>query len=205
MMINTDDKKVQFLPFHAINEFMRNDYRLAVVRTTLNSYASLPEEMRAPIDKLIRKVVQVPGFRNSAKAPTNLKVRPTAEAFEKNPRLVAAILAAWSELHAESRQKVHDLLTARGWDILPVDADRTKLPGFLITWPQGEEFEVLNKAFDAMYPGDQISSDDISLMVVWISGRLPYQIDEQENSGENHQDHETRPDSELKKGESELA
>jgi hypothetical protein len=32
-----------------------------------------------------------------------------------------------------------------------------------------------------MYPGTDASSDDVSLMVVWLSGRLPYQfVDEDE-------------------------
>jgi hypothetical protein len=48
----------------------------------------------------------------------------------------------------------------------------------MITWPKGEEFDVLNQAFQEMYPDQNFSSDDISLMVVWLSGRLPYQFEE---------------------------
>jgi len=172
-----NDKKAQFLPFHAINEFMRSDYRTSVVRYTLNALPSLPDEYRSPIERLTRKTVKVPGFRNSAKAPASMRVKPTVEAFEKNSALVAAILSAWSEAHSDLRQQVHDLLSERGWEILPPEADRTKLPGFITKWPKGEDFELLNAAFAELYPNLQVDNDDISLMVVWVSVRLPYDVE----------------------------
>jgi hypothetical protein len=175
-----DEKRAQFYPFHAINDFMRSDYRLEVVRSTLLTLHSLPEELRAHIDRLTRKAVQVSGFRNSAKAPVHLRIKPTAEAFEKNPQLVAAILSAWSMAHAELRQQVYDILKARNWEVLPPEADRTKLPGFLIKWPKGEDFDILYEAFSETHPDSKASRDDISLMVVWISTRLPYKTEENE-------------------------
>lgn len=172
-----EGKQVAFLPFHALNEFMVDEYRLRVVRATLQALPTLPENLREPVDEMTKKVVRVPGFRNSLKAPAQLKARPMAEAFEKNPELVAALLAAWAETQNELRIKVFDLLKARGWEMLPPEADRTVLPGFLTIWPRGETFEVLNTAFEEMYPGTDTSTDDISLMVVWLSGRLPYQFE----------------------------
>lgn len=171
-----DSKKISFLPFHAINEFMRPDYRLTVIRSTLEALPNLPESTRTSINNLTKKLVKIPGFRNSVKAPLPLRVKPTAEAFEKNPILVAAILSAWAEAHSQLRYQVYTLLKSRSWEVLPPEADRTKLPGFLTTWPRGEDFEVLNVAFREMYPEVQVSSDDVSLMTVWVSGRLPYQF-----------------------------
>ena len=176
------DQQARFLPFHAINEFMRNDYRAEVVRSVLLALPSLPENQRSQIDKLTRRTVKVPGFRNSAKAPAALRVKPTAEAFEKNAGLVAAVLSAWSEIHPELQGQVFDLLTERGWEILPADTDRTKLPGFLTRWPKGEDFESLTSAYSQRFPAPVDdpeagpSSDDVSLMVVWLSGRLPYEL-----------------------------
>lgn len=170
-----DDKKKQFLPFHAINEFMRHDFRVKVVRNTLNALPSLPDELRTPINRLTRVIVKVPGFRNSTKAPASVRVKPTSEAFEKNPELVAAILAAWAETNPQLRQQVYDLLVARDWHVLPPQADRTRLPGFITKWPKDENFEAVNAAFTEMYPQVQADSDDVSLMVVWLSTRLPYE------------------------------
>lgn len=174
---NAEEKQVAFLPFHALNEFMLDDYRLQVIRTTLQGLSNLPENLRQPVDEITRQVVRVPGFRNSLKAPVSLKARPVAAAFEKNPQLVAAILSAWAEIQAELREKVYNLLTARGWEMLPPEADRSVLPGFLTKWPQGETFEILNQAFEEKFPATEAASNDISLMVVWLSGRLPYEME----------------------------
>jgi hypothetical protein len=170
-----DEKTTQFLPFHAINEFMRDDYRAIVVRSTLNALSTLPAEYRDPIDRLTKKNVQVPGFRISTKAPVALRLKPSIDAFIKQPQVAAAILSAWAEMHSGLRSQVHELLVSRGWEILPPETDRTKLPGFMPTWPKEEDFEKLITAFKAHYPSNDAIDDDISLMVVWISGRLPYQ------------------------------
>jgi hypothetical protein len=175
-----EDESVQFLPFHAINQFMRPDYRLAVLRATFTALPDLPDDFRSPVERLSRQLVQVPGFRNSAKAPVGKKVRPAAEAFEKSPALVATVLSAWAQAHADLRQQVFEMLQQRGWELLPPDADRTQLPGFFPTWPHGEDFATLNKAFQDAFPETKESEDDISLMVVWLSARLPYQMDEEE-------------------------
>ncbi len=173
---DNNDKKISFLPFHALNEFMTSEYRLEVVRITLTMLSGMPEKYRTAINNLTGRLVKIPGFRNSVKSPMLLRVKPTADAFEKSPELVAAILSAWAEIHTELRQKVYTLLQERGWDILPIDSERARLPGFLTVWPQGENFEVLNQAFKEKYPDTTISDNDVSLMVVWISGRLPYQF-----------------------------
>lgn len=167
------EKTAEFLPFHALNEFMRPDYRLTVVRSALTALPKLPGTFRSPIDKLTRKIVHVPGFRDGTQAPPSLKVAPVADAFQKSPELVAAILSAWAEVHTDLRAQVFALLQGRGWELLPPEADRTKLPGFMTTWPKGEDFDVLNKAFSEAHPGHEATSDDVSLMIVWLSVRLP--------------------------------
>jgi len=182
------DPTAEFLPFHALNEFMRDDYRHTVVRAALNALPKLPKHFSAPIDNLTKQIARVPGFRNSLLAPTSLKVGPMADAFGKSPELVAAILAAWAEAQTDLRTKVFELLKGRGWEVLPPEADRTKLPGFLAQWPKGEDFDVLNKAYAEAHPGEEASADDVSLMVVWLSGRLPYHVDEEKESREAEQD-----------------
>ena len=92
------ENQVEFLPFHAINDFMRSDFRLSVVKSTLGALNSLPESQRNSINHLTKKLVKIPGFRHSDKAPAFVRAIPTANAFEKSPELVAAILAAWAEV-----------------------------------------------------------------------------------------------------------
>jgi hypothetical protein len=126
----------------------------------------------------------VPGFRNSAKAPARVKAIAIVKAFEKSPDLVAAILSAWSEAQGEFRQQVYDFLTAREWKMLPPEADRTKLPGFLTVWLTGEDFETLYDAFIETHPDHQPGIDDLSLMIVWLSGRLPFRKASEEDAEE---------------------
>lgn len=182
-----NDQQAQFLPFHAINDFMRSDYRLEVIRTALNALGNLPDEFSAPIERLTRRLVQVPGFRNTAKAPIHLRVKPTAAAFEKSHQLVAAILHAWTATNPELSQQVYDLLISRNWEVLQPNIDRTKLPGFISRWPPKENFEILTNAFREMYPQAQTKDDDVNLMIVWISTRLPC-LDEDESHIQEYSD-----------------
>ena len=179
------DKKQEFLPFHAINEFMRDDYRLAVVRAVLHAMPQLPPEFREAIEKLTKRIVKVPGFRNSTLAPAGIRITPTANAFEKNPEMAGAILAAWVETQSELRQQVFDLLIERGWELLPIDVNRAKLPGFMVHWPKGEDFEAIHKAFSEKHPQGTVNTDDISLMTVWLGDRLPYKVEDEEEEQEN--------------------
>ncbi len=178
------EKEVAFLPFHALNDFMLPDFRRQVVRSTLTALPSLQKPIRGSIEKQIRKNVRVPGFRNSAKAPVSVQVAPMIKAFEKHPDLVAAVLAGWAETLPELRSQVYELLRQRDWEILPLDANRTRLPGFLTRWPAGEDFETLNQAFAESYPDSNAASDDVSLMTVWLSGRLPVDVQDGEGDAE---------------------
>jgi len=190
------EDEVAFLPYHAINEFMLDDYRHQVVSKALQVLPELPEELRAGLETQIRQVVRVPGFRNSLKAPTPLKVKPTEKAFEKNPELVSLIIAAWAHAHPDLRQQVFDLLTGRGWELLPVEADRWKLPGWLTVWPKGQDFDVLYEAFREAHPESEAEKNDVSLMAVWLSGRLPYHVEGEEEEEEEWEDEEEVEDDE---------
>lgn len=168
-----EKEKLKFIPFHAINEFMRNDFRLNIIRTTLTRKNSLDRQFTAPIDHLTRKHVKVTGFRNSVKAPVTLKAVAMVKAFEKQPQLVAAILNAWSEINSDLKNQIYNILVGRGWKLLPVEIDRAKLPGFLTLWPEGDDYDVLFDAYKEEYPEGDASIDEASLMVVWLAGRLP--------------------------------
>jgi len=193
-------EKTEFLPFHAINEFMRPDFRLSVIRETLSSIASVPDTLAKELNHQIKKSVTVPGFRNSEKAPALIKVLPTSKAFEKNPELVAALIACWAEYQSDLRDKVYELLKDQGWNLLPVSdgfeaenislelikewpvlpikVNRAKLPGFYTRWPKDQDFETLYKKFTELYPEMDVSIDKVSLMAVWLSMRLPYHVDD---------------------------
>jgi hypothetical protein len=172
------DQKVQFVPFHALNAYMRPDYRLSIVRAVMAAMPSQPADAQTRFHQLTKKYIQIPGFRNSVAAPPALKVKPYASAFEKSAELVAFTLQTWAGLNPQLRAEMAEVLTGRGWEILPAEADRSKLPGFLASWPGGDDFTAINTAYREKYPESQSVEDDISLMAVWIGNRLPYFNDE---------------------------
>lgn len=168
------DTKVKFLPFHAINEFMLDDYRQMVFQSVFGKFSRLSEERQRKINSLIKKYVKVQGFRNSSVAPLPMKINGCITSFKKSPDFVAQILSAWFELHQDWAEIIHEFLMSKGWKILPIDADRTVLPGFMVEWPKDDDFEGIIQDFRDQQPEMSISDDDISLLVVWISNRLPY-------------------------------
>jgi hypothetical protein len=189
------NEKLAFLPFHAINEFMRDDFRLSVINSVFKNMDNLSDTTYHKLNAQINKSVKIPGFRNPSKAPSTVKLIPTVRAFQKNPDLVAAILSAWMEGKLVLRDEVYEMLKVRKWPffpdkfeikdmfndwrILPINADRTKLPGFYTNWPKGENFDILYQAYMDLYPDSDNSIDSISLMVVWITMRLPYHVEDE--------------------------
>lgn len=177
-----DNQQVEYLPFHAINEFMLNDYRLHVLQTVFAQLEKLPGERRSALTNFVKRHVQVPGFRNSAQAPAGVKARAAVSVFERSPDFVAHVLQGWAELHPELRQQVFTFLQARQWEgILPPETDRTKLPGFQMVWPEGQTYDVLDAAFVEMFPDHTYEPYDLRLMIVWLAGRLPYDMYEDDD------------------------
>ena len=170
------EKQMQFLPFHALNEFMRDDFRLGVLRLVMAGMPKLSKPVGSGINRMVKKLVQVPGFRNGALAPAPIKAKSSVKAFEKSPDFTGLVLAGWTELQPELAGQMHALLEAHGWKILPLDANRTKMPGFMIQWPQEDDFDTLYGSFREANPDSEASDDDLGLMAVWLSGRLPYEM-----------------------------
>jgi hypothetical protein len=180
-----DDKRIAYFPFHAINEYMLPEYRLNVIGAVLRGLENIPGERRGAINNYIKRYVSVPGFRNSAAAPLAVKIRSAVASFEKRPDFAATLLQAWSELNADLRGRVYAMLEGRGFEgVLPADADRSKLPGFQTAWPKTETYEALDQAFYDANPGFEASTDDIRLMVVWLVNRLPYDLFDEDEHGE---------------------
>ena len=90
-----NEKSIQFLPFHAINEFMLPEYRLQVIGSVFQNVDQLPSEHQRAIHRIQKKYLKIPGFRNSSLAPTPIKIRNAVTAFEKSSEFVAELLSAW--------------------------------------------------------------------------------------------------------------
>lgn len=178
-MPDNDQKKskVAFLPWHAINAFMLEDFQLEILRDVLSGYDTLSSDQRRTLNSHIKSGVKVPGFRNSISAPVSLKAKNAGEYFEKNADFVVSVLDAWFTIYQPLSELVFRLLTEKNWRILPLDANRKKLPGFLPQWPEEQQFSYLVEEFRNQFPDETKYSDNqISLMCVWLSGRLPFEL-----------------------------
>jgi hypothetical protein len=173
-MVN--EKKMQFAPFHAINEFMRDDFRLAILQEVITHAEDCDKNKVLRMNRLFAKGVQIPGFRNSSMAPMAVRIKHSVDLFEKSAEFSALIIDCWSERHGELKKAVQQLLDQKNWKPLPADADRTLLPGFQLDWPKGDNFEVFINAIKEAYPESNESDDNVSLMVVWIGNKLPYNL-----------------------------
>jgi len=170
-----DDKEVKFIPFNAINEFMLPAYRVEVLQTVLGADAALITRWR-DINGSIKRYATIQGFRNCLAAPLPLKIKACVPVFEKHADFDALILQSWSDLKLDLRKSMYGYLQQRGWEVLPPEADRSRLPGFLTVWPKEDEFEALSAGFKAVYADVAASNDDICLMAVWIGNRLPIEL-----------------------------
>ncbi|MEN6522950.1 MAG: hypothetical protein ABFD14_04415 [Anaerolineaceae bacterium] len=166
-------KQIQYLPFHAINEFMLTEYRQQVINSVFHDIENLSGASRGKLNSLVKQQLQVPGFRNASQAPSGVKARYAVKAFEKSTEFAAQVLQCWSELHSELAQDVYAILQENSWEILPVDTNRTVLPGFIPSWPEGETYDLLDDKYAKRYPEKQVDTNDLRLMAVWLSGRLP--------------------------------
>lgn len=173
-----NNKEVAFLPFNGLNQFMLPEFRQEVLFIVMSRLDQLPPFQKSNLIALIKRYFKLSGFRNPAMAPVGIKTKGAVAPFEKSAEFAAAILAAWAELNSELMSQVFHLLADRGWELLPLDADRTRLPGFLTRWPASESYDVLNQAFNEKHPQSRASENDVRLMAVWISGRLPFEKEE---------------------------
>lgn len=182
-----ENNQIAYLPFHVINEFMVSPYRLSVIQRVLEKQQSISPAHSKGIQQIIKNWLKVPGFRNAALAPLPLKVKHSESVFEKNPEYVKHILAGWAEINQPLAEEVFTFLQQRGWKLLPLKVDRAQLKGILPTWPKGDDFETLTEGFSKAYPQYAEQLDDVTLMIVWVSNRLPVDIKdpmEWEYSGE---------------------
>jgi hypothetical protein len=172
----TDEDYAQFLPFSAVNNFMLSDFRQRVLQDVLGKRSSQSNEVHNQINRLIRGQVKVPGFRNPTKAPPPLLAKKSTRLFEESPEFAALVLASWAANHPDLAENMYSLLKNLNWDVLPIETDRTQLPGFFPEWPSDSDFEAINQNYRESYPDSAEDADSISLMAVWISLKLPYEI-----------------------------
>jgi hypothetical protein len=176
---------MEYLPFSAVNDFMRDDYRITVMTEVFSNFDKLEKAPRTLITGFVSHHVSVPGFRNGNLAPIGRKVKASVSLFERSPEFAAAVMQSWSILHPDLRKVMVEVLNELAWEnVLPAEADRSELPGFQVHWPKKDNFEAILAQVKAKQPELVESEDDVSLMAVWMGNRLPYDLYSEEEQKE---------------------
>lgn len=165
--------EIEYLPFKSINVFINRDYLERVIRLVLQEYRQLPKEKARSFVTQFREHVNILGFRNTIKAPISLQVNALASAFEEKNEVVPFTLSTWTLVRSSLAAEVKSWLKSEGWKGLSVDREFNDTEGFLSDWPKKLTFGKIIKDFKKTKPDVEFENDDLILMVIWISGKLP--------------------------------
>ncbi|MFU8825909.1 MAG: hypothetical protein ACNA70_00280 [Brevefilum sp.] len=163
----------EYLPFIAINVFMQRDYLEKVTKEIIEGIGTLSKEEQIAFNGFFRKHITILGFRNPLRAPLSLQVNAYASAFEKNEDVIPYTLSKWARIKSELAEKVKAWLDSEGWEELVVERTIEDHQGFASDWPDDLTFESIEEKFKEANPKEEFLRDDLVLMVLWISGKLP--------------------------------
>lgn len=162
-----------YLPYKAINVLIDREYLENVLGMILKEKSKLPKKELIGLNNLFKQYVNVLGFRNPVRAPLPLQVKAYASAFEQKDEVVPFSLSAWAKLNKDFAEQVKTWLESEGWEDLALERDFNETEGFINDWPEGLSFDQLEKKFKKANPNIEFNLDDLILMVIWISRRLP--------------------------------
>lgn len=165
--------EVENLPFKTINVFIERDFLEALVKQILSNLKMLSKEDQKKFNQLFRKYVTVLGFRNPLHAPQPLQIKAYATAFEDKEEVIPFTLSTWAKVQEDLANKVMDWLKAEKWEDLALYREFDDSLGFKNDWPENLELDTLVAKFQEKYPDIEATKDDLSLMLLWVSGRLP--------------------------------
>lgn len=163
----------EYLPYKTINVYIDRQYLEDLVKSILNNKESLPKEDQIAFAKTFKKYVTILGFRNVTRAPLPLQVNAYADAFEEKEEVIPFTLSTWTKLRPDLAEKVKSWLESQGWENLAMKREYSETDGFINEWPEDLSLDQLVADFTKAYPDEEYLRDDMILMVLWISGRLP--------------------------------
>lgn len=160
-------------PYKAINVFIDHDYLQNLIERVLVNIKELPKQDQIDFSQTFRHYVKVLGFRNPTQAPLPLQVKSYVEAFEDKEEIIPFTLSVWTKIEHDLAKKVKAWLEKKGWDNLSLERKFSESDGFSSNWPSELTIEKLSEEFTEDHPDLKFDQDDIILMILWISGKLP--------------------------------
>ncbi len=157
------------LQWIAVNEMMDDEYRQVVVTEALSYLPKAPAELNKFALDILKKTIQVNGFRSYQSIPPYLAKKQIIKEFKNNDSLVTAMICLWAE-------KQHELIktlaqAARAANILiPEKWDwQSARHGFV----QGQDTPELDQlATTLAAQKSKPESDHTILAGLWLSNSL---------------------------------
>ncbi|MDY6873137.1 MAG: hypothetical protein SVR81_04100 [Chloroflexota bacterium] len=163
----------ELFPYKTINVFIEQNYLEAVMETVLTGVKKLPKQDQIDFSRFMRKYVSILGFRDPSRAPLPLRVNALTNAFEEKDEVVPVTLSVWAKIKKKLAKQVKSWLDDEGWDDLETERSYEENGGFTADWPKKLTFDKLVKDFKKANPDFKFERDDLILMVLWTSGKLP--------------------------------
>ena len=163
----------EYLPFKTINVFIEHDKLKNILEFIIKNINTLPKENQISFIKSFKEYVNILGFRNPMRAPLPLQVNAYVDAFEDMDEVVPFTLSTWTKIKHDFAEEVKEWLDSQGWKELSLEKNYDETQGFIHDWPESLTFEELIEEFNKAHPDLDYDKDDLFLMILWISGKLP--------------------------------
>jgi hypothetical protein len=89
------------LPWIEVNEMMNDEYRQVVVADALSHYPKASSELNKFALDILKKTIQVNGFRTFQSIPPQITKIQVAKEFKANDLLATAVICLWAEKQHE--------------------------------------------------------------------------------------------------------
>ncbi len=89
------------LPWVEVNEMMDDEYRQQVVADALGHYPKASSELNKFAANILKKTIQVNGFRSFQSIPPHMAKIQVAREFKINDQLASAVICLWAEKQHE--------------------------------------------------------------------------------------------------------
>jgi len=165
--------QLEHSPYKSINVYIERDFLEGLLESILQGFNELPKEDQLMFVKAFKQHVTILGFRNPLRAPLRLQINAYATAFEENDEVVPFTLTTWAKMKSELAENVNNWLDSEGWKDLALEREYEESQGFSGEWPEALTFDAIAKKFEEAHPKFDFSQDELILMVIWVSGKLP--------------------------------
>ncbi len=150
---------------------MDPDHALSVIDRALDYRGNASDSVRSRLNSAIVQSVNVPGFRDSSKAPRPQLREPVLAAILTGPneKLAGEVLRCWVESNETLRNVVSDHLTSKEMAADGPDLQRGVFGSIWLRHEWAAECEeIANGATNGRF-----DADDMALMLCYVSGRVP--------------------------------